>query len=114
MNRLLFIALSSITLFALVACHHEGAKKLTVGFSQIGAESEWRTANSQSIKDEAEKQGIALKFSDAQQKQENQIKAIRSFIAAKGRRHRLFARGRDGMGAGPPRGPGREDSGHPH
>jgi galactofuranose transport system substrate-binding protein len=58
-------------------------KKITLGFSQIGAESEWRTANSQSIKDSAAAAGINLKFSDAQQKQENQIKAIRSFIAQK-------------------------------
>jgi len=58
-------------------------KKITLGFSQIGAESEWRTANTQSIKDSAAKEGINLKFSDAQQKQENQIKAIRSFIAQK-------------------------------
>jgi len=58
-------------------------KKITLGFSQIGAESEWRTANTQSIKDAAAKEGINLKFSDAQQKQENQIKAIRSFIAQK-------------------------------
>jgi simple sugar transport system substrate-binding protein len=57
--------------------------KITLGFSQIGAESEWRTANTQSIKDAAAKEGIDLKFSDAQQKQENQIKAIRSFIAQK-------------------------------
>src|SRR5512133_4208132 len=56
-------------------------KQITLGFSQIGAESEWRTANSQSIKDAAAKEGIELKFSDAQQKQENQIKALRSFIA---------------------------------
>jgi ABC-type sugar transport system substrate-binding protein len=54
---------------------------IVLGFSQIGAESEWRTANSQSIKSAAEKAGIRLKFSDAQQKQENQIKALRSFIA---------------------------------
>ncbi len=58
-------------------------KKITLGFSQIGAESEWRTANTQSIKDAATAAGINLKFSDAQQKQENQIKAIRSFIAQK-------------------------------
>jgi galactofuranose transport system substrate-binding protein len=56
-------------------------KKLVVGFSQVGAESGWRTANTESIKSEAEKRGIDLRFSDAQQKQENQIKAIRSFIA---------------------------------
>ena len=67
----------------LTACGQDETtkKKLVVGFSQIGAESAWRTANTTSIKDEAEKRGMALKFSDAQQKQENQIKAIRSFIA---------------------------------
>jgi galactofuranose transport system substrate-binding protein len=57
------------------------ADKLTVGFSQIGAESGWRTANTESIKSEAAKRGIILKFADAQQKQENQIKALRNFIA---------------------------------
>jgi ABC-type sugar transport system substrate-binding protein len=56
-------------------------KKLVVGFSQVGAESGWRTANTESIKGEAAKRGIDLRFSDAQQKEENQIKAIRSFIA---------------------------------
>ena len=56
-------------------------KQLTIGFSQVGSESGWRTSFSESVKAEAEKRGINLKFSDAQQKQENQIKAIRSFIA---------------------------------
>ena len=57
-------------------------KKIVVGFSQIGAESAWRVANTESIISEAKKHpNIVLKFSDAQQKQENQIKAIRSFIA---------------------------------
>jgi simple sugar transport system substrate-binding protein len=54
---------------------------LVVGFAQIGAESEWRTANTRSIQETANHLGIELKFSDAQQQQENQIKAIRSFIA---------------------------------
>ena len=58
-------------------------KKIVLGFSQIGAESEWRTANTESIKSAAKEAGIELKFSDAQQKQENQIKAIRSYIAQK-------------------------------
>lgn len=53
---------------------------LRVGFAQIGAESDWRRANSESIKAEAAARGIGLSFYDAQQKQENQIKAIRSFI----------------------------------
>jgi simple sugar transport system substrate-binding protein len=54
---------------------------LVVGYAQIGAESEWRTANTASIKETAEQLGVELKFSDAQQKQENQIAAIRSYIA---------------------------------
>src|SRR5438093_10392095 len=58
-------------------------KKLVLGFAQIGAESEWRTANTESIKSAAGEAGIDLKFSDAQQKQENQIKALRSYIAQK-------------------------------
>ncbi|WP_234195368.1 ABC transporter substrate-binding protein [Pseudacidovorax sp. NFM-22] len=58
-------------------------KKIVLGFSQVGAESEWRTANTESIKSAAKEGGIELKFSDAQQKQENQIKAIRAFIAQK-------------------------------
>ena len=57
------------------------AADYVVGFAQTGAESMWRTANTDSIKSEAAKRGINLVFSDAQQKQENQIRAIRSFIA---------------------------------
>lgn len=57
------------------------ANALTIGFAQVGSESGWRTNFSESVKAEAEKRGITLKFSDAQQKQENQIKAVRSFIA---------------------------------
>ncbi|RNM16795.1 ABC transporter substrate-binding protein [Nocardioides pocheonensis] len=54
-----------------------------MGFAQVGAESGWRTANTKSIQETAKKDGIKLKFSDAQQKQENQIKAIRSYIQQK-------------------------------
>ncbi len=57
------------------------AGQITVGFAQLGAESMWRTANTDSIKGEAAKRGINLQFSHAQQKQENQIKSVRSFIA---------------------------------
>ncbi|HEY1107542.1 MAG TPA: ABC transporter substrate-binding protein, partial [Opitutaceae bacterium] len=55
-------------------------KKLKVGFAQVGGSNAWRTANTESIRSEAAKRGIDLKFSDAQDKQENQIKAVRSFI----------------------------------
>jgi ABC-type sugar transport system substrate-binding protein len=56
------------------------AAPLKIGFAQTGAESDWRTANSESMKSEAAKRGIDLKFSDGQGKQENQIRAVRSFI----------------------------------
>jgi simple sugar transport system substrate-binding protein len=56
-------------------------KKVVLGFSQIGDESVWRTANSLSVMSAAKEAGIEILFSNAQQKQENQIKAIRSFIA---------------------------------
>lgn len=55
--------------------------KMVVGFSQIGADNPWRTAETESIKAEAAKRGIELKFSDAQGQQEAQISALRSFIA---------------------------------
>ncbi|WP_434751545.1 substrate-binding domain-containing protein [Paenibacillus amylolyticus] len=59
------------------------SKTITLGFSQVGAESGWRSANTKSIQDSAKEAGYDLKFSDAQQKQENQIKALRSFIQQK-------------------------------
>ncbi|WP_420878058.1 ABC transporter substrate-binding protein [Sorangium cellulosum] len=70
-------------ILAALGCQSDKKKGITLGFSQIGAESEWRTANTKSIEEAAKAAGIELKFSDAQQKQENQIKAIRSFIAQK-------------------------------
>ncbi|MCB1885898.1 MAG: ABC transporter substrate-binding protein [Geminicoccaceae bacterium] len=64
---------------ALVPAAHAAAE--TVGFSQIGSESGWRAAETTVTKQQAQDRGIDLKFADAQQKQENQIKAIRSFVA---------------------------------
>ncbi len=56
-------------------------KDMTLCYPQLGAESDWRTANSASIKETAEKLGIKqLVFSDAQQKPENQISAVRACI----------------------------------
>ena len=72
--------LLAATAFA-TALSVSSAFALTVGFSQIGSESGWRAAETSVTKLEAQKRGIDLKFADAQQKQENQIKAVRSFIA---------------------------------
>jgi ABC-type sugar transport system substrate-binding protein len=77
------VASLSILTIAGLASVAAADKQLTIGFAQTGAESEWRTANTESIKAAAKEAGVNLKFSDAQQKQENQIKALRSFIAQK-------------------------------
>lgn len=74
-----------IALATATACGSNGSsttddETITLGFSQVGAESGWRTANTESIQQAAEDAGIDLQFSDAQQKQENQIQAIRSYI----------------------------------
>ena len=59
----------------------DGGDTITVGFSQVGAESDWRTANTESMKSTfSEENGYELIFDDAQQKQENQLTAIRNFI----------------------------------
>lgn len=77
-------AFATTTLLAagfLAGCGGSKEEKVTIGFAQTGAESVWRTAHTRSIKDEAEKRGIDLKFVSGESKQENQIQAIRSFIA---------------------------------
>ncbi|SFE23397.1 galactofuranose ABC transporter, galactofuranose-binding protein YtfQ [Roseivivax sediminis] len=71
------------TLLATAAAVSLGAaaQAQTIGFSQIGSESGWRAAETTLTRQQAEERGIDLRFSDAQQRQENQIAAIRSFIA---------------------------------
>jgi len=54
---------------------------VVVGFSQLGAESSWRIANTESMEKAAKEAGFGLMMENANQKQEKQIDAIRSFIA---------------------------------
>ena len=79
-KSLLAIALDAVVASSTFA---QAEDTIVVGLSQIVAESEWRTANTNDVKAAAERAGVELKFSDAQQKQENQIRAIRSFISQK-------------------------------
>lgn len=58
----------------------DGKKTYTVGFSQIGAESAWRTAETKSVQDEAQKRGVELHYMDGESKQEKQISDLRSAI----------------------------------
>lgn len=88
MNRLIRGALSALCAVAVCGCgagRRDGgeAKTIVLGYSQLGDESTWRTQNSRSIIDAAKKAGIKIMFDDAMQKPENQIKALRSFIAYK-------------------------------
>lgn len=92
-KTLVAAAAISLSTFALSSCgSSSGADsgsdssddgKITMGFAQVGAESGWRTANTKSIQETAAAEGIDLKFTDAQGKQENQIQAIRSYIQQK-------------------------------
>ena len=85
-KRALVFALA-LTLLALSGCALQPAPEeqaedaVLLGFSQLGWESAWRIGNSLDIQEAAERAGVQLMFDNAQQKQENQIKAIRSFIA---------------------------------
>jgi simple sugar transport system substrate-binding protein len=55
-------------------------ERIVLGFSQLGDESEWRTASSNDVRRAAETWGVQLMFDNALQQQFNQIRAIRSFI----------------------------------
>lgn len=87
MKFLRFALTCGLAAFAFSACSKQsdsaggGDGQITVGFAQTGAESAWRTANTDSMRSEAQKRGIDLKFADGQSKQENQIRALRSFVA---------------------------------
>lgn len=71
------------SVFNLEAKPKKTYQDIIVGYAQLGAESEWRVANTISIKETAEKLGVELRFLDAQQKQDNQIEAIRKLIVQK-------------------------------
>lgn len=75
--RMLLSATASLGLMAGAAL----ADGKVIGFSQIGSESGWRAAETTLTRTQASERGYQLQFSDAQQKQENQIAALRSFIA---------------------------------
>lgn len=86
-KKYFFIAMAVIimAIFGLTGCANvaDSEKKdiIVVGFSQVGSESSWRVANSESMKKAlCEEEGFELIFDDAKQKQENQYKAIRNFI----------------------------------
>ncbi len=79
--RLLFVVAIAVLSLSFGILVSQAQDHLTIGFAQTGSESGWRTAFTNSMKAEAEKEGIDLKFSDGQQKQEVQIAALRSFIA---------------------------------
>ncbi len=53
----------------------------TIGFSQVGSEGDWRPAFSANMQESAKEYGVDLKFANAQGKQEEQLRAVRAFIA---------------------------------
>ena len=78
------LAILAVAMMVVSVAAFAAPKTWVVGFSQIGSESEWRTADTISVQNAfLEDPSFNLIYSDAQQKQENQIKAVRSFIARK-------------------------------
>ncbi|MDD4080987.1 MAG: ABC transporter substrate-binding protein [Eubacteriales bacterium] len=75
MKKILILAVAMVMLLSV------SASALTVAFTQIGQESDWRTANTDNIKAAIEAEGWDYVYDDAQQKQENQVKALRNFIS---------------------------------
>jgi ABC-type sugar transport system substrate-binding protein len=76
--------LAAVALAVLPGCSRAPRDdRIVLGFSQIGAANDWRRANSESIKSAAATSNIDLRFADADNKQENQIRALREFIASK-------------------------------
>ena len=81
-GRARFVAtLAVLALMAACGDGGQGDDATVVGFSQIGSESGWRAAETKMARQAAEERGVDLRVSDAQQRQENQIRAIRAFIA---------------------------------
>lgn len=84
MRLLAAVTVVGIAAAALTGCSAAGGEHgpghIVVGFSQVGAENGWRTANTEDIQSAFKAAGITLRFSDAEQQQQNQIAAIRSYI----------------------------------
>lgn len=86
MKRLIAVLSLILLIVSIAACGETkpatGDEELiVVGFSQVGAESEWRVANTENMRAVlCEENGYELIYADAQQDQENQIRAIRNFI----------------------------------
>jgi simple sugar transport system substrate-binding protein len=79
MKKLVAVALTLLMVLSATVVLAE--EPLVVAFSQIGQESDWRTANTDDINAAIEAAGWTLVYDDAQQKQENQVRALRNFIS---------------------------------
>lgn len=95
-NKRILATIFSLVIISLCSCGGQGSTQssatedyreeiksnsIVVGFSQVGSESDWRRANTMSYKETfTEDKGFHLIYDDAQQKQENQLKAVRKFI----------------------------------
>lgn len=75
MKKLLAMAMALVLVLSATS-----AMAVTVGFSQIGAESDWRTANTDDVLGKLEAAGFEVVYDDAMQQQQNQVKALRNFI----------------------------------
>ena len=86
-KRLIACAVCVMLALTAVSCTKKADEptepKVLLGFSQLGSESAWRIGNTKDIEEQADRYGVSLMLENANQKQENQIDAIRRFIAYK-------------------------------
>lgn len=80
LSFLLALCLIGLSFSSAVAQVEEGGRGLTIGFSQVGSESDWRIAFSEAVIAEAEARGINLLFANAENHQENQLASLREFM----------------------------------
>ena len=85
---LICAAMVVVCIVLLAACQNtqepagpSGKAGVLLGFSQLGSESGWRLGNTKDVQEAAKRASVQLMFDNAEQKQEKQIDAIRSFIA---------------------------------
>jgi len=87
-KSLALLTLASLLFPLLVGCSDgtgdygaERKPQLVLGFSQLAAEANWNTANTESISKAARDAGIDLRMADAKRSKDNQMAALRSFVS---------------------------------
>ena len=75
------LLLATSATVVLAGCERKGADRFVVGFSQMESDNPWRNAETQSLRDEAQKRGVELVVTDAQGQTAKQVADVEDLIA---------------------------------